>query len=108
MTRGRHRLIQVKAQAGLWKCNVHPLDPVGHLGRTKMAVQIVMDHTGDSRHPFNPNDALALAKAEMRFRELTRHGFIAAVRTATGEVSQVRSFDPTAEETLFFPHLVGG
>ena len=35
-----------------------------------MAIQIVMDHTGDSRHPFNPNDALALAKAEMRFREL--------------------------------------
>jgi hypothetical protein len=73
-----------------------------------MAIQIVMDHTGDSRHPFNPNDALALAKAEMRFRELTRHGFTAAVRTASGEVSQVRSFDPTAEETLFFPRLVGG
>ena len=73
-----------------------------------MAIQIVMDHTGDSRHPFNPNDALARAKAEMRFRELTRHGFTAAVRTASGEVSQVRSFDPTAEETLFFPHLVGG
>ena len=73
-----------------------------------MAIQIVMDHTGDSRHPFIPNDALALAKAEMRFRELTRHGFTAAVRTALGEVSQVRSFDPTAEETLFFPRLVGG
>ena len=108
MTRGRHRLIQVKPQGGLWACNVNPFGPVGHLGRTIMAIQIVMDHTGDSRHRFNPNDALALAEAEVRFRELTRLGFTAAVRTASGEVSQVRSFDPTAEETLFFPRLVGG
>jgi hypothetical protein len=73
-----------------------------------MAIQIVIDHTGDSRHPFSPNDSQALAKAERRFQELTSSGFTAAVRTASGEVSQVRSFDPTAEETLFFPRLVGG
>lgn len=73
-----------------------------------MAVQIVMDHTGDTRHCFNSGDAQALAKAEMRFKELTGAGFTAAVRTASGEVSKVRSFDPTAEETLFFPRLVGG
>jgi hypothetical protein len=73
-----------------------------------MATQIVMDHTGDSRFFFNANDAEAIAKAEERFRELTLVGFTAAVRTASGEVSQVRSFDPAAEETLFFPRLVGG
>jgi hypothetical protein len=73
-----------------------------------MATQIVMDHTGDSPYPFNPNDAEAVAKAEKRFYELTSIGFTAAVRIASGEVSQVRSFDPTAEETLFFPRLVGG
>jgi hypothetical protein len=73
-----------------------------------MATQIVMDHTGDSRHPFNPNDAQALEKAEKRFQQLMSFGFTAAIRTASGEVSQVRSFDPTAEETLFFPRLVGG
>jgi len=39
---------------------------------------------------------------------LTGLGFTAAVRDADGEVSVVRSFDPTAEETLFFPRLVGG
>ena len=32
-----------------------------------MAIQIVMDHTGDTRHPFSPDDAQALAKAEERF-----------------------------------------
>ena len=73
-----------------------------------MAIHIVMDHNGDSRYPFNPEDAQALAKAEERFKELTGIGFSAAVRTASGEVSMVRSFDPTAEETLFFPRLVGG
>jgi hypothetical protein len=73
-----------------------------------MATQIVMDHTGDTRHYFDANDAQALAKAEEQFKKLTGDGFTAAVRTATGEVSQIRTFDPTAEETLFFPRLVGG
>ena len=73
-----------------------------------MAMQIVMDHTGDTRHSFNPDDVQAVAKAKKRFNELTGKGFTAAVRTGSGEVSKIRSFDPTAEETLFFPRLVGG
>ena len=73
-----------------------------------MAIQIVMDRTGDSRHVFNARDARELIKAEQRFHELTNAGFTADVRTASGEASQVRSFDPNAEETLFFPRLVGG
>jgi hypothetical protein len=73
-----------------------------------MAIQIVMDRTGDSRHSFDPNDARELAKAEQRFYELTKLGFTAAVRTDAGQVSQIRSFDPNAEESVFFPRLVGG
>jgi hypothetical protein len=73
-----------------------------------MATQIVMDHDGDSRYQFDPCDALELAKAEQRFKNLTGAGFTAAVRTATGESTRVRSFDPKAEETLFLPRLVGG
>jgi hypothetical protein len=73
-----------------------------------MAIHIVIDHSGDTRHPFNLDDPEALTSAEARFKELTALGFTAAVRTASGEVSRVRSFDPTAEETLFFPRLVGG
>ena len=57
-----------------------------------MAIQIVMDRSGDSRHPFDPNDAQELAKAEQRFYELTKVGFTAAVRTGPGRVSQIRSF----------------
>jgi hypothetical protein len=39
-----------------------------------MAVQIVMDPTGDTRHEFNTSDAAAVAQAERRFKELTRAG----------------------------------
>lgn len=73
-----------------------------------MPMQIVMDQKGDTRHYFDTADAEAVALAERRFNELTRQGFTAAVRTGAGEVSKISSFRPTAEETIFFPRLVGG
>jgi hypothetical protein len=73
-----------------------------------MAAQIVMNHSGDTRHYFNVGDTEALSKAEARFRMLTGAGFTAAVRDAAGKATITRTFDPTAEETLFFPRLVGG
>jgi hypothetical protein len=73
-----------------------------------MATQIIMDHNGDTRHSFDAADEQALLKAERRFKALTRSGFTAATRTASGEPVVTRQFDPTAEETLFFPRLVGG
>lgn len=73
-----------------------------------MATQIVMDHTGDTRHNFDAADATAVQDAEKRFKELTGAGFTAAVRTGPGESKVVKSFDPTAEETLFVPRLKGG
>jgi len=73
-----------------------------------MALFIVMDHTGDTRQAFDYDDPTALANAETLFRSLTERGHTAATRTATGEVKHIRSFDPTAGETLFFPRIVGG
>jgi len=73
-----------------------------------MASQIVMDRTGDTRHIFNTQDRADVAKAEQRFMELTGAGFTAAVRAGPGEQRVIRCFDPTAEETLFYPRLVGG
>ena len=69
-----------------------------------MATQIVMDHTGDTRHYFDADDTKALLKAEERFKALTSVGFTAAA----GDVRVTRSFDPTASEMLFYPRLVGG
>jgi len=73
-----------------------------------MPTQIVLDHSGDSRHTFDASDADAVARAEARFKELTSLGFTAATRRVADEPVLVRKFDPSAEETLFFPRLVGG
>jgi hypothetical protein len=77
-----------------------------------MSVQIVMDHTGDTRHEFSPTDTAAVALAEERFRELTGLGFTPYVKVPPNEQGHtsrlVRTFDPTAEETLFRPRVVGG
>ena len=73
-----------------------------------MAKQIVMNATGDTRHEFDPADAAALAEASTRFKELTGAGFTAAVRRGAGASQLVRHFDPTADETVFFPRLRSG
>jgi hypothetical protein len=73
-----------------------------------MPAQIIIDNTGDTRHEFDLTDAVALAEAEARFKELTGAGFTAAVRKGEGRSELVRAFDPAAEETLFFPRLRGG
>ena len=73
-----------------------------------MAIQIVMDRTGDTRHTFDAGDRVAIEEAQNRFMELTGAGFTAAARTGLGEQRIIRSFDPTVEETLFYPRLVGG
>jgi hypothetical protein len=73
-----------------------------------MAIQIVMDRTGDTRHTFDASNRAAVEEAQKRFMELTNAGFTAAVRTGPGEQRIIRSFDPSADETLFHPRLVGG
>jgi hypothetical protein len=73
-----------------------------------MPTQIVMNHNGDTRHYFDANDAATLTKAEERFKQLTAKGFTAAVRTKPDEVTRINLFDPKAEETIFFPRLIGG
>jgi hypothetical protein len=73
-----------------------------------MATQIIMDRYGDTRHDFDAKDVEALLEAERRFKALTGAGFTAATRAASGEPVVTRTFDPTVEETLFFPRLVGG
>jgi hypothetical protein len=73
-----------------------------------MAIQTVMDHTGDTRHSFDAGDRAAIEVARKRFSEFTGAGFTAAVRTGPGEQRIIRTFDDKAEETLFFPRLIGG
>jgi hypothetical protein len=73
-----------------------------------MPVQIVMDHTGDTRHPFDPADLKQVEEAEERFRLLTGFGFTVAARLDEGKSRVLKTFEPTVEETLFMPRLIGG
>jgi hypothetical protein len=50
----------------------------------------------------------AIDEAERRFGELVGAGYIAAKRTGDGTSELLRQFDPTAQETLFIPRLIGG
>ena len=74
-----------------------------------MAVQIVMDRTGDTRHEFDASDTNAVALAEERFQQLTGKGFRAVALSGDGSPGKlVEKFDPTVEQTLFIPQLQGG
>lgn len=73
-----------------------------------MGIQIVMDHTGDSRHQFDPGNNEQVAEAMARFNELMGKGYTAAERAGNGEAKVTRAFNPNAEETLFFARLRGG
>jgi hypothetical protein len=74
-----------------------------------MALQIVMDRSGDARHEFDGADAEAVAFAEERFRALTGRGFRAVALGKDGIPGRLlKSFDLEVERTLFIPHLQGG
>lgn len=73
-----------------------------------MSKQLVMDHTGHTEHVFNPKNTADLAAAEERFNELVSKGFVPAVLKEDGNHEVNRTFDPTAEQTLFVPQLKGG
>ena len=73
-----------------------------------MHTQIIMDRSGDTRHRFDPDDASAVAEAERRFAGLIDAGFEAAKRIGNGTSELIREFDPSAQETVFIPRLIGG
>ena len=60
------------------------------------------------RYHFDPADAQASAEARHRLETLTAAGFTDAVRTCPSDVRRLSAFDPQADETVFFPRLVGG
>jgi hypothetical protein len=73
-----------------------------------MARQNVMDQTGHTTYDFDPNKSDEVASAMARFNELVGKGFAAAKRVEDGTCKLMREFDPTADETVFFPQLKGG
>ena len=66
----------------------------------------VMDYTGHTTIDFDKSET---SKAMEKFKELTSSGATAATRKTGDKDYQVtKSFDPTADETLFIPRMQGG
>ena len=76
-----------------------------------MAKHRIMDHTGHSTVEFDKANPAELRAAMERFNALIGTGHTPAVRKA-GEtdykVPADKTFDPTADDTLFVPHYIGG
>jgi hypothetical protein len=74
-----------------------------------MALQIILDRNGDTRHEFDAADPAAVGLAQQRFGELMDRGFRAVVLAKDGSSARlINTFDDKAEQTLFIPQLQGG
>ncbi|MGC2778495.1 MAG: hypothetical protein WA418_22970 [Bradyrhizobium sp.] len=63
-----------------------------------MAVQLMMERSGDSRYPFARASAAEVAETGRHFQRLTSSGFAATARRAPGQVELIGSFDPRVDE----------
>lgn len=68
----------------------------------------IMDHTGHTTEVFDKADVLSLDAAEKRFSEITGKGFRAVAMSPGGDGTLLKSFDPTVEDVVFIPQLMGG
>jgi hypothetical protein len=69
----------------------------------------VMDETGDSRIQWDRDNPEEVAKAEARFNELKKNGFMAYSVNRKGDKGTVlQSFDPTAERIIMHSQMIGG
>jgi hypothetical protein len=69
---------------------------------------LVPDHTGHSTEVFDKSSKVSMQDAMARFDELMKSGHVPAALGKDGKHTVNRTFDPTAEEVLFVPHLKGG
>lgn len=73
-------------------------------------MQIIdMNRSGDTRHSFDMTDELQVQKAMDTFKELTGLGKFATVPGPDGAPGHhIREFDPTVENIIFRPQIIGG
>lgn len=66
----------------------------------------ILDHTGHTQLDFDKSQT---TEAMEKFNEIVATGATAATRKANQkDYTVTRSFDPTADETLFIPRMQGG
>jgi len=69
----------------------------------------ILDGTGDSRVQWNPDNPAEVAKAEARFNELTKAGYLAYSVNKKGDRGEVmKTFNPKAERVILHSAMIGG
>lgn len=69
----------------------------------------IMDPTGHTSVTWDPANSAEVDIARTAFTEMTAKGFYAFRVEKNGrQGARMTSFDPSAEEMLIVPHLVGG
>lgn len=69
----------------------------------------VMDHTGDTKLIWNPNNTDETEAARELFNKLKKKKYLAYTVKANGDKGEViTEFDPSAEKIIMAPPVVGG
>ena len=69
----------------------------------------LLDESGDSRMQWDKNVPVQVAKAEARFDELKKKGYLAYSVNKKGDMGDIlQAFDPNAERTIMHSPMVGG
>ena len=72
-------------------------------------VLCILDETGDSRFQWDKNDPEQVAKAQAKFDEMKKKGYLAYSVNKKGDRGDViNTFDPNAERIIMHSQLVGG
>jgi hypothetical protein len=70
---------------------------------------VKMDHTGDTKLIFDPNNPDEVEAARNTFRDLKKKGFIAYRVSADGAKGEIiREFDQAAGKIILAPAMQGG
>lgn len=74
-----------------------------------MSTMNILDESGHREVTWNTSNAKEIAAAQKTFDRLVRHGYAAFGAVArTGPKRTITAFDPTMEEVVMVPRIVGG
>jgi hypothetical protein len=82
------------------------VEPLGSLNVVRGLC--IMNETGDSRIQWDQSNPEEVAKAQLRFDELKKAGYMAYQTKKNGEREVLHAFDPSAERIIMHSAFVGG
>ena len=74
-----------------------------------MGTMSIMDHTGDSKQMWDPNNPDEVSSARKTFNDLKAKGYTAYQVREDGKKAEImREFDPQAGKVILSPAMAGG